>query len=351
MEPENVASGVTILLVEDEPLAAISTVADLERRGYTVHHVPSTGAARDAVSTTSIDLVLLDLDLGRGGDSAALARELLHDHAVPIVFYSGHNDAEAVERIGDVGHFGYVTKDAGPHVLDQTVRMALRLSRAMAAQARSERRVRELLHEAHARIRSDMDLVRSMLSVQRFQTSDPQTQSALYEAEQHMTFLGRIYERIFRSERMSRVHLPDLVHDLLLDLEPGPLLSVGTTGPERPRPPRISPSVDSIVVDRTACVPIGIILWELTSNALRHAFPHGPHDEVQVRIHAIDDDWLEIEVSDNGHGLAGGGADNLPAGFGLSLVHTLAEQFNGTLRLDGGEGTRVRVTMQVPLAT
>lgn len=350
--------------MDDDPLSSLTTVTGLEGHGYDVAEARTAAAALEAIPVVGPDIVLLDIDLGTGGDGPALAREIAAVHHCPIVFYSGHSDAETVARTRDIDHFGYVIKSAGPHVLDQTIRTALRLSRAMEAQRESEHRVRELLEErtsrfreSHRRIQTDMDLVRSMLAIQRFQSSDTATQSALYEAEQHISFLSRIYDRIDRSDHVSRIHVPDLVQDLLFDLEPGPLLSVGSAPGISHRSPRISPTVDPVSVDRAVCVPIGIILWELTSNALRHAFPVGPEDEVHVAVRARDDDWMDISVTDNGRGFPPSADPSVIAGFGLSLVHTLAEQYSGTVTVDdlrtedAGRGTRVRVSLQIPLAS
>ncbi|NBF41423.1 MAG: response regulator [Spirochaetes bacterium] len=121
-----------ILLVEDEALIALYEEQTLVGAGYSVLKAHTGEQAvetvRDPARSTRIDLILMDIDLGRGMDGTEAAREILTTNRIPVLFLSGHTETEIVERTEKITSYGYVVKSAGPVVLLTSVKMALRLS-------------------------------------------------------------------------------------------------------------------------------------------------------------------------------------------------------------------------------
>lgn len=135
----------TILLVEDEALIAMAEKLQLERSGYSVHHV-MTGEAAVAAALSSdarYDLVLMDIDLGAGIDGTQAAEQILKRKDLPIVFLSSHTEPEIVERTEKITSYGYVVKNSGITVLDTSIKMALKL---FDAKMQEERQRFALLH-------------------------------------------------------------------------------------------------------------------------------------------------------------------------------------------------------------
>lgn len=120
-----------ILLVEDEAIIALSEREMLERHGFSVEMVH---AGEDAVETMrngdDCDLILMDIDLGRGMDGTEAAERILQECEVPIVFLTGHAEKEYVERVRSITSYGYVLKNSGEFVLAESIRMALKLFQA-----------------------------------------------------------------------------------------------------------------------------------------------------------------------------------------------------------------------------
>jgi PAS domain S-box-containing protein len=131
-----------ILLVEDEAIIAMSTALALRERGYEVHHVLDGESAlrRIASGEDGLDLVLMDIDLGKGMDGTEAARGILRIRSIPIVFLSAHSDRAFVERTESISYYGYVSKASGIALLDASIKMAFRLFEANAELARSEDR-------------------------------------------------------------------------------------------------------------------------------------------------------------------------------------------------------------------
>lgn len=119
---------VRVLLVEDEPIVMITHTSELAKRGFSVL-TASTG--EDAVKTVaedpSIDLVLMDIDLGDGINGVEAARRVLEHRQVPIVFLTAHAEPDVVDQVRNVTRYGYVLKSSGIFVLTQAISMALDL--------------------------------------------------------------------------------------------------------------------------------------------------------------------------------------------------------------------------------
>jgi PAS domain S-box-containing protein len=118
----------TILLVEDEVVIAMDEKIALERCGYRVAIVNSGERAIAAFAEpNSIDLVLMDIDLGEGIDGTEAAKRILDEREIPIVFLSSHTEPEIVNKTATISSYGYIVKNSGITVLDASIRMAFRL--------------------------------------------------------------------------------------------------------------------------------------------------------------------------------------------------------------------------------
>ncbi len=117
-----------ILLVEDEPILAISEKKTLEQYGYRVITSNSgEKSIRIFNENPDISLILMDIDLGEGMDGTVAAMNILGQRDIPVVFLSSHTDKSMVERTEKISSYGYVVKNTGITVLDASIKMAYRL--------------------------------------------------------------------------------------------------------------------------------------------------------------------------------------------------------------------------------
>ncbi len=124
----NNSHGKTILLVEDEAIIAISTKGSLEKAGYTVFTANSGEKAFELYQANrTINLILMDMNLGKGMDGPQAALKILKEREIPVIFLSSHTDTEIVEKIRKISSYGYVVKDSGFFVLEASIQMALKL--------------------------------------------------------------------------------------------------------------------------------------------------------------------------------------------------------------------------------
>ncbi|MCX7023864.1 MAG: PAS domain S-box protein [Spirochaetes bacterium] len=139
----------TILLVEDEVLIALSEKMTLEKYGYSVITATTGEKAVEAVNKTLvIDLILMDINLGKGIDGTQAAELILKDHDIPIVFVSNHSEREVVEKTEKITSYGYVVKSSSITVLDASIKMAFKLFKTK----QDEKAKGEALQESQRRL-------------------------------------------------------------------------------------------------------------------------------------------------------------------------------------------------------
>jgi PAS domain S-box-containing protein len=118
----------TILLVEDEAIISIITTKAVKKNGYNIITANSGEKAVEIVSSgESIDLILMDIDLGAGIDGTETARQILSVSNIPIVFHTSHSERGMVEKVKGITRYGYVIKSSGDFVLQSSIEMAFEL--------------------------------------------------------------------------------------------------------------------------------------------------------------------------------------------------------------------------------
>ncbi|MCV2351812.1 EAL domain-containing protein [Paucibacter sp. Y2R2-4] len=139
----------TLLVVEDERIVALDMKLTLESLGF---HVVGTASTQDeaVVLTMSYrpDLILMDINLGKGGDGILAAQEIARFADVPIVFLTAYADSDILRRAEQVAPYGYLVKPVRQRELNATVQMALARVRASRARIQAERRLRLALDAA-----------------------------------------------------------------------------------------------------------------------------------------------------------------------------------------------------------
>lgn len=153
----------TILLVEDNAVIALAETNLLKRNGYDVI-VAHNGeeAVRITNDNCAIDLILMDIDLGKGIDGTQAAQIILKDRELPIVFLSNHTEKEIVEKTEKITSYGYVVKNSGETVLDASIKMAFKLFDAYTEKAKSEQMLLESEKKFHLLERQIDDVIWTM---------------------------------------------------------------------------------------------------------------------------------------------------------------------------------------------
>ncbi len=120
-----------ILLVEDEALIAIDEAMVIQNHGYEVITANKGEKAIEIIDKDpSINLILMDIDLGKGIDGTEAAKIILKKHEIPIVFLTSHSEKDFVDRVKKITKYGYVLKNSGEFILIESINMAYELFHA-----------------------------------------------------------------------------------------------------------------------------------------------------------------------------------------------------------------------------
>jgi two-component sensor histidine kinase len=197
-----------------------------------------------------------------------------------------------------------------------------------------------LLQEIHHRVKNNLQVISSLLHLQSSQTADKQILGILRESESRVRSMALVHEALYRSPDLARVDFAEYIDHLTTDL----FRSYGVNAQDI----TLKIDVQDVALDIDTAIPCGLIINELVSNALKHAFPDGRKGEVRVDFQADGGDRLVLAVSDDGVGLLEDTDLQLTGTLGLQLVSTLTRQLGGDVELDGSSGTAVRIGFSQP---
>lgn len=227
-------------------------------------------------------------------------------------------------------------------VLSRVAGLAVANARTFASLERTLKDREFLLKEIHHRVKNNLNLVVSLLSLQDRAAEDSGLHEALEEAITRIHAIAQLHEFLYRGENLGAVPLVSYLQALV-----GYLGDIGGAA-ERPVTLAVSGAEDLLLETKRA-VPCGLLVTELVTNALKYAFPQGgalpAHPEVRVTVERRQEGLLALEVRDNG--IEGDGAPSGTSGtsLGTLLVNALTQQLEGTLiRERTGEGYVVALT-------
>ncbi len=128
----------TILLVEDEGMISLNQSVKLEKIGYKVIRAYSGEDAVRSALENNIDLVLMDINLGKGMDGTEASKKILAQKEIPIIFLTALSQKEDLEKVKDINRYGYVIKNLGEHLLENAIHTAFKLFDALTAARKNQ---------------------------------------------------------------------------------------------------------------------------------------------------------------------------------------------------------------------
>jgi two-component system, sensor histidine kinase PdtaS len=192
-----------------------------------------------------------------------------------------------------------------------------------------------LLKEIHHRVKNNLEVVSSLLALQSAQVDDPNVRDAMQEGQNRVQSIGIVHQKLYQRDNLAAVEM----RDYFINLSENVLDTFGANDRIR-----IECAMQELELDVDTAVPLGLIVNELLTNALKYAFPGGQKGEVNIKLEKTATGDLHLEVSDNGIGKSGSPQGT---GFGSQLVQLLTHQLNGTMREDVQHGTVVHFDFRV----
>ena len=197
-----------------------------------------------------------------------------------------------------------------------------------------------LLKEVHHRVKNNMQVISSLLNIQAETVADEVFTELLGESQQRIKSMALIHENLYQSDNLLEIDFEDYINMLANSLHrfysvPGVIVSLDI-------------QVDNVALDIETAVPCGLIINELISNSLKHAFKGlegnglDGRGQIYVRFRSVGCQYV-LEIGDNGKGLPGDFSVDSTTSMGMEIVSILTQQIDGCLNFESKEGAHFEI--------
>jgi len=195
-----------------------------------------------------------------------------------------------------------------------------------------------LLKEIHHRVKNNMQIISSLLSLQAAQAKEPETIEMLNESQRRIRSMALIHETLYRSGSLAEIDFGEYVEGLIQELLRMYNVPLGVI--------TITTDIKNIQFGVDTAIPCALIINELVSNCLKYAFPDGRTGEVTIALQRANGAHT-LTVADNGVGIPADLDFRTTDSLGMQLVVTLVNQLEGTIELDRENGTAFAISFGV----
>jgi len=347
------AGAVRVLYVDDDPGVARLVEKHLERAGYAVSVAPDGAAGIALAGSQQFDVIALDHYMP-GRDGLDVLRELRTlPEAPPVIFVTAAEEPRIAVTALREGAADYVLKDvqgAFLESLSSAIHRALDQERLRREKLAAEQELRAsldrletlaaqqaiMLREVDHRVGNSLQLITSLLGLQAAKLTDPAARGILRTAVERVEAVSLVHRRLYTSDDLEFVRMDQYLAGLVGELRRAATVDTVDQCVElRAAPVRL---------ETDKAVPIGLIVNELVTNALKYAYPPGAPGAVRVSLEQDAGGMVILIVEDDGPGMT----DLVPKGGGLGtvIVRSMAETLRATVELDRShKGTRTIVRL------
>ncbi len=177
-----------------------------------------------------------------------------------------------------------------------------------------------LMKEIYHRVKNNLMVISNLLNLQSRYIKDKEAKGMFKESQSRARSMALIHERLYRSTDLKRIDFGDYILNITKDL-----FQTYAADPSRIN---LQIDVEEVMLDINTSIPLGLIVNELISNSLKHAFPEGTEGYIKVKFYQKDDEYV-LEVTDNGVGLPEDLDLSQTNSLGMQIINSLTEQVNG----------------------
>lgn len=254
-----------------------------------------------------------------------------------IMGLENHGDFTIITKSGETLIWDFGTSSLGK--LADGRKAAITIALDVTERRQSEKRINELLtekeillREVNHRTKNNMNMIFSLLSIQASTTKDPLAVTALKEAASRVQAIQDLYVLLVGAEDQVALHSGDYF----------PRLIEGVMECTHHVPITVEKNIEDFVIGMRELPPLGLIVNELLTNAMKHAFAGRSEGKVTIEISKMEDQ-ASIVISDDGVGIPESINLEETTGFGLLMIKGLVQQIDGTISIERGTGTTFRI--------
>jgi two-component system, sensor histidine kinase PdtaS len=192
-----------------------------------------------------------------------------------------------------------------------------------------------LLREIHHRVKNNLQVVSSLLRLQSRHVQDNQAQEALREGRNRVNSMALIHQFLYQDDDVTKIAADEYIKKLALTLYKSYQISDSRI--------KLTTQIAPIRLDVDTAIPLGLILNELITNVLKHAFPNNQEGGLEVFLLRGGNNSISLIVKDNGIGFTEETLKKSKESFGWSLIELFSEKLEGQLTITNGIGTTVEL--------
>jgi PAS domain S-box-containing protein len=191
-----------------------------------------------------------------------------------------------------------------------------------------------LLREIHHRVKNNMQIISSLLNLQTIYINNEKVVDILKESQNRIKSMAMIHEKLYESSGLTRIGFSDYITHLTTYLFQSYIVDMKRI--------ELKLDVEDILLDIDTAIPCGLIINELVTNSIKHAFDDGKEGSIIIQLHKLNDK-LFLSVRDDGVGFPKTLDYKNTETLGLQLINSLVMQLDGTLELKINHGTEFKI--------
>ena len=189
-----------------------------------------------------------------------------------------------------------------------------------------------MLREIHHRVKNNLQIISSLLNMQSQYIKDPNSVEHFRISQNRVRTMAMIHEKLYGSKDLSKIEFGPFFKQLSTHI----FNSYGIP----PNTIKLNVIADDVFLDIDTAVPCGLLINEIISNSLKHAFPDQSAGNIEIEMNKDKDGFYILNISDNGIGLPDGVHPSNSNSLGLKLINTLSKQLGSEMKLETNHGTR-----------
>lgn len=378
--------GVKILTIDDDSVVRESIATFLEDSGFTVFQASTEKEGVEKFMMVEPHLVFVDLKMPEMGGIEVIKILKKHNEDIPLVVISGvgnlHDAIDSLRKgawdylvkpLSDMEMLEHVVKNSLEKAklkkenkyykkyledeiekrtfqLNQKTKQLNDLNHSLEKEIAEKKSTQEkiskalkekevLLKEVHHRVKNNLQIISSMFKLQIEHIEDESVLEIFRDSQNRVKSMAMIHDKLYGSYDSSKIDFQEYVKSLIKGL----FLSHGVSDNRI----KLDLRQDFLSIHIDIAIPCGLIINELVTNSLKHAFPNNATGQITVELRINKNNEMDISVFDNGVGMPCGFDLNKKAFFGLQLVSILVKQLDGTFSIQSDAGTMARVNFSV----
>ena len=246
--------------------------------------------------------------------------KLREDAESKLVEYQGHLEDQVAQRTMDL--------TSTNQKLEQEIKERLQAEKQLKASL-EEKEV--LLEEINHRVKNNMQIISSMIRLQFRNQANPDLEIHLNDIQQRIQTMSLVHEKLYQSNSLSKIDLPEFIQDLSNELMESYSISDEDL--------QLELELENVNLEMSLTIPCGLIINELITNSLKYAYPHNEKGTIKIAMKHESENRILLHVEDDGVGLPEEVDWQHSKGIGLRLIHILSNQLHGDYQFQNSEGT------------